>query len=137
MTKALEAAAQLLANASYPVILAGAFQANPWWAVIATSGIVLGAAYMLWLYQRTMFGKLTNEANKGLKDLNFREIFTMVPLLAFGPGRKRAPTHWALIVGISDYIHFGDEAGGDLPGRRDGRDAPRSACPLRVGQPLR
>jgi NADH-quinone oxidoreductase subunit M len=51
------------------------------WAVLAATGIVLGAAYMLWLYQRTMFGELNNEKNKTLKDLNLREIITLVPLV--------------------------------------------------------
>jgi hypothetical protein len=36
--------------------------------------------------------------------------------VAFGPPERAAPTKWALVVGISDYIHFGDEIGGDLPG---------------------
>ena len=49
-------------------------------------------------------------------------LMAVVPLLAFGPNKRVASTHWALIVGISDYIHFGDEAGGDLPGaERDAR----------------
>jgi len=58
------------------------------WAVLAVLGIVLGAAYMLWLYQRTMFGKLDKPENQALKDLNFREILTLAPLvvLAFWIG---------------------------------------------------
>ena len=48
----------------------GALQENLWWAVFGGSGIVLGAAYMLWLYQRTMFGKIENPANENLLDLN-------------------------------------------------------------------
>ena len=63
------------------LILVGAFKARVLYAVLATSGIVLGAAYMLWLYQRTMFGGLTNPANQVLKDLNPREIATLVPIL--------------------------------------------------------
>lgn len=43
-------------------------------------------------------------------------ILAAVPLLAFGPGERVAPTHWALMIGISDYIHFDDVEGGDLPG---------------------
>ena len=39
-----------------------------------------------------------------------------VPLLAFGPAERIAPTHWAVIIGISDYIHYDDVTGGDLPG---------------------
>jgi NADH-quinone oxidoreductase subunit M len=63
------------------LILQGAFVANKWWAIIAGSGIVLGAAYMLWLYQRTMFGKIENPKNEQLPDLNFREVVTFVPLI--------------------------------------------------------
>jgi NADH-quinone oxidoreductase subunit M len=51
--------------------------------LLAASGIVLGAAYMLWLYQRVMFGKLENPENQNLKDLNFREVMTLVPIIVF------------------------------------------------------
>jgi NADH-quinone oxidoreductase subunit M len=63
------------------LILQGAFIANIWWAVVAGSGVVLGAAYMLWLYQRTMFGKVENPKNEKLLDMNLREIATFVPLI--------------------------------------------------------
>ncbi|MDO8836355.1 MAG: NADH-quinone oxidoreductase subunit M [Vicinamibacterales bacterium] len=63
------------------LILQGTFVVNLWWAVIAGSGIVLGAAYMLWLYQRTMFGKIDNPKNEGLRDMNLREVATFVPLI--------------------------------------------------------
>jgi NADH-quinone oxidoreductase subunit M len=63
------------------LILQGAFTANIWWAVAAGSGVVLGAAYMLWLYQRTMFGKIENPKNEHLPDLNFREFMTFAPLI--------------------------------------------------------
>jgi NADH-quinone oxidoreductase subunit M len=52
------------------------------WAVCGALGIVLGAAYMLWLYQRTMFGKLENPENAKLKDLTAREVLTLVPIVA-------------------------------------------------------
>jgi NADH-quinone oxidoreductase subunit M len=48
---------------------------------VAASGIVLGAAYMLWLYQRTMFGNVDNPKNESLPDLNMRELATFVPLI--------------------------------------------------------
>jgi len=74
-------------------ILQGAFEANWHWAAWAVSGIVLGAAYMLWLYQRTMFGPCDNPKNQVLKDLNLREIMTLVPLIigAFWIGLYPAP----------------------------------------------
>src|SRR4051812_41185343 len=62
-------------------IMMGALQVNLWWAVFGGAGIVLGAAYMLWLYQRTMFGTVENPANKILVDLNGRELVTIVPLI--------------------------------------------------------
>jgi NADH-quinone oxidoreductase subunit M len=63
------------------LILQGVFVVSKWWAAVAASGIVLGAAYMLWLYQRTMFGKVDNPANATLQDLSGRELATFVPLI--------------------------------------------------------
>jgi NADH-quinone oxidoreductase subunit M len=54
---------------------------NKIWAAFAATGIVLGAAYMLWLYQRTMFGTVDNPKNEALPDLNLREWATFIPLL--------------------------------------------------------
>jgi NADH-quinone oxidoreductase subunit M len=62
-------------------ILAGAFQKSVWWGVFGCSGIVLGASYMLWLYQRMMFGQVTNPKNQKLKDMNLREFATLFPLV--------------------------------------------------------
>jgi len=64
------------------LILQGVFVANKLWAAVACSGVVLGAAYMLYLYQRTMFGKVENPKNEKLPDLNLREFATFAPLLA-------------------------------------------------------
>src|SRR3954464_10420436 len=63
------------------LILQGVFVANKIWAVFAASGVVLGAAYMLYLYQRTMFGKIENPKNERLLDLSQREFATFAPLL--------------------------------------------------------
>src|SRR6184192_3142895 len=63
------------------LILQGAFVTNKLWAAFAASGVVLGAAYMLYLYQRTMFGKLENPKNERLLDLSHREFATFVPLI--------------------------------------------------------
>ena len=63
------------------LILLGAFQSNVVYGVLAASGVVLGAAYMLWMFQRVMFGKLTNPKNEGLKDLSTREIAVLVPMV--------------------------------------------------------
>ncbi len=63
------------------MILLGAFGRNKLWAYWAVSGVVLGAAYLLWLYQRVFWGKITNEENQHLKDLNARELATLIPLV--------------------------------------------------------
>jgi NADH-quinone oxidoreductase subunit M len=63
------------------LILLGAFKANALWAVLAASGVVLGAIYMLWMYQRVFFGPVRHAENEGLKDLNLREIVVFVPIL--------------------------------------------------------
>ena len=64
--------------------LMGAFESNlRWYAVFATTGVILAAVYMLWVYQRIMFGKVTNPANEDIKDLSGREIVIMLPLLLF------------------------------------------------------
>ena len=62
-------------------ILQGAFAKSFWWAFFACLGIVLGAAYLLWLYQRVFFGELSNPANAKLPDLSVREQLTLAPLV--------------------------------------------------------
>jgi len=87
-------------------IMQGAFQRNIWWAVAGGSGIVLGAAYMLWLYQRTMFGKLENPANEKLSDMNAREWATLVPLIAaaFWIGLYPAPFFKAIDKPVNKIV---------------------------------
>ena len=63
------------------LILQGVFVKSKVWAAFAASGVVLGAAYMLYLYQRTMFGKIENPKNEALLDLNQREFVTFAPLI--------------------------------------------------------
>jgi NADH-quinone oxidoreductase subunit M len=63
------------------LILQGVFVANKIWAAFAASGVVLGAAYMLFLYQRTMFGKVENPKNERLLDISQREFMTFAPLI--------------------------------------------------------
>jgi len=87
-------------------IVMGALQENLWWAVAAGAGIVLGAAYMLWLYQRTMLGKVENPANAKLLDLNMRELATLIPLIivAFWIGLYPAPFFRALDKPVNKLV---------------------------------
>ena len=61
--------------------LLGAFRANPWVAFIACSGVILSAAYALWLYRRVMFGELVKPELKDIADLDRREMAILVPLV--------------------------------------------------------
>ncbi|HEY3442813.1 MAG TPA: NADH-quinone oxidoreductase subunit M [Paludibaculum sp.] len=76
-------------------ILQGAFDANKTWAAFAVLGVIFGAAYLLWLYQRTMLGEVTNEKNKGLPDLNWREWAVFLPLIL-----------WAISIGVYPKPYF-------------------------------
>ena len=63
------------------LVLIGAFQVNTWVAAIAALGMILGAAYMLYLYRRVIFGKLTKDDLKSLLDLDRREMAIFAPLV--------------------------------------------------------
>jgi len=76
-------------------ILQGAFEANRWWAAFAVTGVIFGAAYLLWLYQRTMLGQVCNTKNLGLKDLSLREWAVFAPLIV-----------WAIWIGVYPKPYF-------------------------------
>jgi NADH-quinone oxidoreductase subunit M len=76
-------------------ILQGTFEANRVWAAFAVIGVILGAAYLLWLYQRTMLGQVTNGRNLGLPDLSAREMAVFLPLIA-----------WAIWIGVYPKPYF-------------------------------
>ncbi|MCW9039808.1 MAG: NADH-quinone oxidoreductase subunit M [Rhodospirillales bacterium] len=63
------------------LILIGVYQVSFWLAALAATGLVLGAAYMLYLYRRVIFGRLTKEDLKGVLDLNAREVAIFAPLI--------------------------------------------------------
>ncbi len=75
-------------------ILGGAFQMSHVWAFWAAVGIALGAAYLLWLFQRTMLGEV-KEKNRLLKDLSWREIAVFAPLVV-----------WAFWIGLNPQPYF-------------------------------
>ncbi|TIS57823.1 NADH-quinone oxidoreductase subunit M [Mesorhizobium sp.] len=60
----------------------GVFRVNTWVAFFAATGVILSAAYALWLYRRVIFGALTKESLKGLLDLSAREKVIIYPLVA-------------------------------------------------------
>jgi NADH-quinone oxidoreductase subunit M len=64
------------------LVLTGVFQANTWVALLACTGVILGAAYMLYLYRRVIFGELTKPDLKVMADLDRREIAIFAPVVA-------------------------------------------------------
>lgn len=80
------------------LILLGAFNSEAldsiWFAVFGTTGVILAAVYMLWMFQRVMFGPVKHEENKVLKDLNAREIGLLVPVMIFIVWIGIRPTHF-------------------------------------------
>ena len=65
------------------LILLGAFKVYPWYAIISASGVIFAAVYMLWMFQRVMFGVITNPKNRVLEDMSAREVVVLLPLLIF------------------------------------------------------
>ena len=63
------------------LVLLGAFKANTWVAFLAATGLILGAAYALWLYRKIIFGELTKASLKAILDMNRREIAVFLPLV--------------------------------------------------------
>jgi NADH-quinone oxidoreductase subunit M len=81
-------------------VLAGAFAVNRVWALTGVVGLILGAAYLLWLYQRTMMGPLKYQANRSLRDLDWRERLIVLPLVLL-----------AFLIGLYPKPVFGVVAG--------------------------
>jgi NADH-quinone oxidoreductase subunit M len=63
------------------LILQGTFIKNIPYAVLGATGVVLAAVYMLWMFERVMFGPITHEENRGLRDINAREALVLVPIV--------------------------------------------------------
>jgi NADH-quinone oxidoreductase subunit M len=63
------------------LVLLGAFKANTWVAFLAATGLILGAAYALWLYRKIIFGELTKASLRAILDMNRREVAVFLPLV--------------------------------------------------------
>jgi NADH-quinone oxidoreductase subunit M len=89
------------------LVLVGVFQVNNWVAFFATIGIVLSAAYALWLYRRVIFGNLTKADLKDMMDLNKREVAIFAPLvvLVLLFGVYPAPVLDVLHESVANLIH--------------------------------
>jgi NADH-quinone oxidoreductase subunit M len=65
------------------LILVGTFMKYKIFAILGASGVIFAAVYMLWMFQRVMYGEVTNPKNQGLKDLSKREWAVLLPILLF------------------------------------------------------
>ena len=96
------------------LVMVGVFQSSTWVGLFITTGIILGAAYMLWLYRRVVFGKLEKDDVKAMLDLSPREVAIFVPLILIvlwmgiypssftsitGPTIERLITNYEVAVG--------------------------------------
>jgi NADH-quinone oxidoreductase subunit M len=114
------------------LVLIGAFESElRWWTIIASSGVILSAVYMLWMFQRVMFGELDNPKNQKLADLNAREVAIMVPLIVM-----------IFVMGIypKPFIDKMDPAVKKLvaqvrPGSISAKQMPQAVPAMPVGQP--
>jgi NADH-quinone oxidoreductase subunit M len=93
----------LLASAGLPLlngfigeflVMSGAFQASPIYGILAATGVIWSACYLLWMYQRVFFGKVTNEVNNTLPDLNPREKAALWPIAIAALVMGVAPLVW-------------------------------------------
>ena len=98
------------------LILLGAFQASPFWGIVSVTGVIFGAVYLLMATRRMLWGPLVREENKGLADLDGREIGMMLPMVAM-----------TIVIGVapSRFLSRVD------PARRGGAGA-RRRRPLRA-----
>jgi len=94
------------------LVLVGVYQVNTWVAALAALGVILGAAYMLWLYRRIIFGKLEKGNLKQIADMNGREIALFAPLvvLALLMGLYPEPFLNVMHVSVDNLINQYDTA---------------------------
>jgi NADH-quinone oxidoreductase subunit M len=76
------------------LVLSGAFQARPIYGILAATGVIWSAGYLLWMYQRVFFGKVKHEVNNTLPDLNIREKAALWPAAAMALLMGVAPILW-------------------------------------------
>ena len=112
------------------LVMVGVFKASTWVAFFITTGIILGAAYMLWLYRRVVFGKLEKDDVKAMLDLSPREVAIFVPLILIVLWMGIYPASFTSITGpaIDQLISNYEVAVG--PAQPGGIIAPAEAAPV-------
>jgi NADH-quinone oxidoreductase subunit M len=80
------------------MVLSGAFLANPIWGIVAATGVIWSACYMLWMYQRVFYGEIKVDVNRQLRDLNGRERGILIPFAAAALIMGVAPLLWTRAI---------------------------------------
>jgi NADH-quinone oxidoreductase subunit M len=140
------------------LVLLGAFQTLPVYAIVGATGVILSAVYLLWMYQRAMFGEVTHKENQRLRDLAPREVAVLAPIVLAivwigvypQPLLKRMEASTKSVVervlaveklraaprstaghdmGLTPPSHGGIEVGGAAASRPLAWDPPRGALP--------
>jgi len=83
------------------LVLSGAFQARPVYGILAATGVIWSACYLLWMYQRVFFGKVTHDANRNLPDLNAFERAALWPTALAALVMGVAPLIWLRAIDLS------------------------------------
>lgn len=76
------------------LVLSGAFQAKMWWGIVAATGVIWSACYLLWMYQRVFFGQVKHDVNNALPDMNLREKTALWPAVVMALAMGVAPMLW-------------------------------------------
>jgi NADH-quinone oxidoreductase subunit M len=80
------------------LVLSGAFQAQPIYGILAATGVIWSACYLLWMYQRVFYGKVTHEVNNTLPDLDLREKTALIPIAVAALVMGVAPLVWLTAI---------------------------------------
>jgi len=80
------------------LVLSGAFQARPIYGILAATGVIWSAGYLLWMYQRVFYGQVTHDVNKTLPDLNLREKTALAPIAVAALVMGVAPLVWLAAI---------------------------------------
>jgi NADH-quinone oxidoreductase subunit M len=105
------------------LILLGTFAARPGVAVIATTSVILGAVYMLWMYRRVFFGPVVHEANQKLSDLGWREktVALAITIPMFWIGIYPATFLRPMDRSVTELLRVLEEKGADVAGHNGGQ----------------
>ena len=76
------------------LVLSGAFQARAVYGILGATGVIWSAGYLLWMYQRVFYGKITHSVNETLPDLDLRERIALLPAAAAALVMGVAPLFW-------------------------------------------